>query len=116
MKEFLLLFRGRDTAPDASPEEIQARMQKWMDWINGIAQAEKYLGGRPLEETGKTISGKKKVVTDGPYMEGKEMLGGYILIKVADYDEAIAIANDCPILDTETGSVEVRQAHPVKLS
>ena len=115
MKEFLLLFHGRDTAPDASPEEIQARMQKWMDWINGIAQSEKYLGGRPLEETGRTISGKKKVVTDGPYMEGKEMLGGYIMVKAADYDEALAIAKNCPILDSDTGSVEVREARPVAL-
>lgn len=113
MKEFLLLFRGRDTAPDASAEEIQAQMQKWMDWINGLADEGKYLGGRPLFDTGRTISGTKKVVTDGPYIEGKEMLGGYIMIKVADYDEALAIAKNCPILESDSGSVEVREARPV---
>ncbi len=114
MKEFLLLFRGRDTAPDASPEQMQAQMQKWMDWINGVNEQKVYLGGHPLVSTGKTITGTKKIITDGPYMEGKEMLGGYILIKVEDYDAALAIANECPILDGETGSVEVREVRKME--
>ena len=114
MKEFLLLFRGRDTTPDYSPEQVQAQMQKWMDWINAVAQDGKYKGGHPLLDTGKTIFGTKKVITDGPYMEGKEMLAGYIMIEVNDYDEAVAIANNCPILDGETGSVEVREVRPVQ--
>ncbi|MBS1493648.1 MAG: hypothetical protein JST55_09060 [Bacteroidetes bacterium] len=109
MKEFLLLFRGRDTQPGASPEQIQAQTQKWMDWINGVANDGKYKGGHPLTDTGRTISGTKKVITDGPFMEGKEMLAGYIMVSVNDYDEAVAIANNCPILDGETGSVEVRE-------
>lgn len=109
MKQFLLLFRGRDTHPQASPEEIQAQMQKWFAWIDGLAKEKKYLTGNPLEDTGRTISGTRKVVTDGPFAEGKEMLGGYILIAVENYDEAAAIANNCPILDSDSGSVEVRE-------
>lgn len=109
MEQFLLLFRGRDTAPDASPEQIQAQFQKWMDWINGLVQDGTYKGGNRLETSGKTIASTKKIVTDGPYMEGKEMLGGYIVVEVANYDDALAIANNCPILDGETGSVEVRK-------
>lgn len=112
MKEFLLLFRGRDTAPDASPEQMQAQMQKWMDWINGVDEQKKFISGRPLINTGKTITGPKKIMTDGPFMEGKEMLGGFMLISVEDYDDALAIANECPILDGETGSVEVREVRP----
>lgn len=109
MEQFLLLFRGRDTAPDASPEQIQAQFQKWMDWINGLVQDGKYKGGNRLDISGKTIAGTKKIVTDGPYMEGKEMLGGYIVVEVENYDDALAIADNCPILDGETGSVEVRK-------
>ncbi len=109
MEQFLLLFRGRDTAPDASPEQIQAQFQKWMDWINGLVQDGKYKGGNRLETSGKTIAGTKKIVTDGPYMEGKEMLGGYIVVEVENYDDVLAIANNCPILDGETGSVEIRK-------
>jgi hypothetical protein len=109
MKDFLLLFRGKDTAPDASLEQIQAQMQKWMDWLNGIAAEKKYMGGNRLMQTGKTVSGTKKVVSDGPFIEGKEMLGGYIIIAVENYDEAVAIANNCPILESETGSVEIRE-------
>jgi len=108
MKEFLLLFRGRDTAPDASPEQIQAQYQKWMDWMHKLAAEKKYKGGNRLDVTGKTVAGTKKVITDGPFIDGKEVLGGYIVVEAADYDAAVAIANDCPILDGETGSVEVR--------
>ena len=114
MKDFLLLFRGTDVSPEFSPEQIQAQMQKWMDWVNGLVQDKKYKGGNPLFDTGKTISGTKKVLTDGPFMEGKEMLGGYILVPAKDYDEAVAIASNCPILDGETGSVEVREVRPVE--
>lgn len=114
MKEFLLLFRGRDTTPDFSPEQVQAQMQKWMDWINGLAEEGKYSNGRPLLDTGKTVSGTKKIVTDGPFIEGKEMLGGFIIVKVDNYAEAVAIANNCPILESETGSVEVREIRPMK--
>lgn len=113
MKEFLLLFRGTDTKPDYSPEQVQAQMQKWMDWVNGIAQNGKFNGGNPLFDTGVTITGTKKVVSDGPFMEGKEMLGGYISVSAENYDEAVAIAQNCPILDGETGSVEVREVRPV---
>jgi len=109
MKQFLLLFRGRDTAPDASAEQIQAQMQKWMDWINGLAKDGVYKGGAPLINTGKVVTGIKKVVSDGPFSEGKEVLGGYISVSVESYDEAIKIANNCPILDSDSGSVEVRE-------
>lgn len=109
MKEFLLLFRGRDTKPDSSPEQIQAQFQKWMDWMHALNDEGKYKGGNRLENSGKTVSGTKKVVTDGPFMEGKEMLGGYIVIKVENYEEAVAISNNCPILEGETGSVEIRE-------
>lgn len=116
MKDFLLLFRGTDTKPDYSSEQVQAQTQKWMDWINGVNEQKKYLGGHPLINTGKTITGTKKIMTDEPFMEGKEMLGGYILIRVEDYDAAVAIAMNCPILDGETGSVEVREVRPVNHS
>lgn len=112
MNEFLFLFRGGTPHHDGqmSPEDLQAHMQKWMDWMGSLAEQGKLSGAQPLHRTiGKQIKGTKKVVTDGPFMEGKEMVGGYLLCKADTLEEATAIANDCPILEFEDGIVEVRK-------
>src|SRR3954469_26014412 len=102
MSEFLLLFRGGDGATlKESPEKWQAHMQKWMQWMGGLQQEGKFIGAQPLQPTGKVITGTRAVVTDGPFMEGKEMLGGYLMCKSENYDEAVAIAKGCPILEFE---------------
>ena len=111
MKEYLLLFRGGEGKEmrEQSPEKWQAHMQKWNSWMGGLAEEEKFLGAQPLNNEGRVITGSKKVVTDGPFMEGKEMLGGYLLCKADSYDEAVEIANNCPILEFDSGIVEVRE-------
>lgn len=109
MAEYLLLFRGGDAkTAQQSPEKWQAHMQKWMQWMGGLKEQGKLIGAQPLVITGKVVTGNKKVVTDGPYMEGKEMVGGYLACKADSYEEAVAIANNCPILEHD-GSVEVRE-------
>lgn len=67
------------------------------------------IGAQPLADGGKTVTGSKKVVTDGPFMEGKEMVGGYLICKVGNYDEALRISEECPILEFDDGSVEIRE-------
>jgi hypothetical protein len=116
MKEYLLLFRGGDAGTlQKSPDEWQAHMQKWMEWMGGLTQQGKFVGAQPLNATGKHITGTKKVVTDGPFMEGKEMVGGYLMCKADTYDEAVAIAKSCPILEFESGIVEVREVQELKM-
>src|SRR4051794_39234962 len=116
MSEFILLFRGADAhAAEHSPESMQANMQKWMEWMDGLQKEGKFLSAQPLKETGKIISGNKKILSDGPFMEGKEMVAGYLLCKAGNYEEAIAIANRCPILDHEDGSVEVREIQEIRM-
>lgn len=110
MNTYLLLFRGGDgQMANQSAEEQQAHMQKWFTWMGGLAESGQMLGSEPLHPTGKTIAGKDKVVSDGPFMEGKEMVGGYLIVKAADYDAAVKIANDCPVLEFDEGNVEVRE-------
>ena len=110
MKEFILLFRGGDTErKQLSPEQIQAHMKRWQDWIGSIAQKELLVGAQPLEEGGKVLKGTAKKLTDGPFIEGKEILGGYVLLKANHIDDAIMIAEGCPNLELETGTVEVRE-------
>lgn len=116
MKEYLFLFRGGDRqSMDPSAAEAQAVMQKWMQWMGGLAAQGKLGPSQPLYDTGTQVKGTGKVVTDGPFMEGKEMVGGYLLCKADSYDEATEIAKGCPILDHESGIVEVREIREIKM-
>jgi hypothetical protein len=116
MKEYLFLFRGGDGRTlQQSPEKWQAHMQKWMLWMGGLQEKGQLVGAQPLDVNGKQITGSKKVVTDGPFMEGKEMVGGYLMCKANSYDEAVQIAKGCPILEFEDGKVEVRETQQIKM-
>lgn len=109
MKEFLYLFRGGDSNPgQRSPEQMQLSMQKWTQWMQELAQKGKFVGGQPLTMDGKTVKGKAKQVTDGPFAEGKEMIGGYLIVKADDYNEAVELSKGCPIFEND-GIVEVRE-------
>lgn len=108
MKDYLLLFRGGLDYSKASPEQLQQSMQKWRSWMDGLAQQGKLSGGQRLEGTGSVVNGTKKQVSDGPFAEGKEVIGGYIAVKANTLDEAIEIAKGSPIYDHD-GSTEVRE-------
>jgi hypothetical protein len=111
MNEFLLIFRRdyltKEIQP--SPEDLQAHLKNWQDWFGGIAAQDKL--ARPLQrwDAGGRVLKQGKEVTDGPYAEIKESIGGLIIIRASGYDEAVKIAEGCPILQLG-GSVEVRQA------
>jgi hypothetical protein len=105
MRNFMFLFRGGETP--TSPEGMQAQMQKWMNWIQKLRDEGKYVAGDPLEGKGKVLRSPNKVITDGPFAEGKELVGGYFLVHAESLDAAAAMAKDCPIFETG-GSVEVR--------
>jgi len=95
--EYMLLFRGNDWHKGLSPEEMQDVANQWMTWFNRLTQQGKVLAGNPLEPEGKTVSGKSgRVVADGPFAESKEAIGGYFLLRVDTFDEAVAIAQQCP--------------------
>ena len=113
MKEYLFLFRGGNM--DLSPEEGQAHMQRWMQWMDGLGKQGKFGGAQPLDKTGRQVTGSKKLVTDGPYAEGKEMVGGYLICKADSYDEAVEISKGCPILEFDSGIVEVREIQELKM-
>lgn len=84
-------------------------MNRWRTWISGLAESGKLSGAQPLAPEGRVLRGTAKKLTDGPFMEGKEVLGGYVLLKANDYDEAVKISEGCPILDDENGTVEIRE-------
>jgi len=106
MSQFTFLYRGRDTS--ASPEQMQKTMQKWQAWFKELG-AKGHLKdiGHPLEHAGKVIRGNQKTLTDGPFAEAKDVVGGFTIIEARDLDQAAELSKGCPILDVG-GSVEVR--------
>jgi hypothetical protein len=87
-------------------QEVAGQM---MAWFKRLADQGKVLGGSPLDNKGKVVSGKGgRVVADGPFAESKEAVGGYFMLQVDTMDEAVAIAQECPMLP-HGGKVEVRQ-------
>jgi hypothetical protein len=106
MSEFAFLFRGRHTF--ASPEQTQQHTELWMKWFKELgAQGLLKDPGHPLESTGKIVKGPQKIVTDGPYAESKDVVGGYIVVEARDLAHAAELSKGCPILGVG-GSVEVR--------
>lgn len=112
MKEFILLFRNQagDTSYSVSPEEMKNAMPKWQAWISEIIEKGSFVGTQPLDYEGVVLRPGSK--TDGPYVEAKEILAGYLICKVESIEEAIAIGKKCPILNYPNGSLEVRPITP----
>ena len=109
MKEFMLIFLGADySSLDLSPEEAQQQMGKWFDWVGKLQARDIYSGGHALIPMAKRLSGNDATVTDGPFAESKELVGGYFVVKAKDWDEAVTISKDYPDFHLG-GAVEVRE-------
>jgi hypothetical protein len=109
MDEYMLIFRHQDGSKTASPEQIQLWMKQTMDWIGTISAQNKFSGGNGLPFDDARVVWHNNVVTNGPFGEIKETIGGYIIVKAASVDEAVAFAKGCPVLQGEGNSVEVRK-------
>lgn len=109
MKNFMFLFRnGMEARSNATPEEMQNNMQLWFAWVEKLKNQGIYVAGEALMPVGKTVKGEKQVVTDGPFAESKELVGGFFVVKADDLDAAIALTKDYPDYNIG-GSVEVRE-------
>lgn len=108
MTEFLLFFRQPDyNYREASREKIQQLEKKWQDWINGIVARDQLVHhGQRLSMDGKVLR-PGGVISDGPFVEIREKIGSFIIIRAEDLEEATTLAHGCPALD-EGGSVEIR--------
>lgn len=115
MSDFMFLFRaGEADRREAmgTPERAQRSLQTWLAWIRDL-EAKGHLKepGQPLNPEGKVVRGKKRMVTDGPYIEAKELVLGFIIVRARDLEQAVELSTGCPMLEGE-GSVEVR---PIEL-
>ena len=109
MEEYILIFRHEDGSKVASPEQIQIWMKQTMDWISGITAQKKFIGGNGLLFDDSRVVKHNNVVTNGPFGEVKETIGGYIMVKANSVDEAVEFAKGCPVLQGDGNSVEVRK-------
>jgi hypothetical protein len=109
MPKFIFVFRRLTESSGMSPAEMQAHVRKWYAWSDALKAGGHEPHGQPLAESGRTIRGKDRVVTDGPYAETKDLVTGSMVIVAASLDEAVALAHGCPGFEIG-GSVEVRPA------
>jgi hypothetical protein len=93
----MLIFRGTDWFKGLSPEQMQQVFSQWMAWFNRLKDEGRCTAGNPLEPEGRIVSSRNgRIVSDGPFAESKETIGGYFLLNVRTMDEAVAIAQQCP--------------------
>jgi hypothetical protein len=110
MKDFLLIFRADYSGmATMSEDDRQAMTKRYMDWIGGLAANDNLVDrGNRLASTGKVVSGTGDIITNGPYTEIKEFIGGYSIIKAASYEDAVALMKTSPVFELN-GKIEIRE-------
>ncbi|HSC36675.1 MAG TPA: YciI family protein [Chitinophagaceae bacterium] len=115
MEKFMLLFRGSDVyQPGQSPEAFQALKQRLLLWVGELSQKGVHVASEPLQPAGKQVSGAEKTVTDGPFGEARQVIGGCTIVQARDINEAVEIAKGCPILESNA-IIEVRPIQKVEM-
>lgn len=105
-KYMLILFEQDNMYAEFSPEDMQKEIGVHQQWIEELGAH--YDSGEPLQHEAKAIHGKEKVVTDGPYIESKELVSGFYILNANSLEEATELAKGCPVLRLG-GNVEVRE-------
>lgn len=110
MSNFLYLFRGGDEdLKHWSQQEREAHMLVWQKWMGSLAQKGQLVDGLPLAQEGKVVEQGGAVVTDGPFAEGAELVGGYLIVTAKNLEEATKISVGCPIFDYQGSTLEIRE-------
>lgn len=110
MNQFLIIVKGSDHST-ISPEDMQKRMELFGGWVQNVLDG-RYVSGAPLEDgDARLLKSKTEVLTDGPFLESKEMISGYMVINATDIQEATELAQQCPLL--EKFQLEVRKLKPM---
>ena len=116
MNDYMLLLHESTTAPrELRPEDVHAIIERYKTWSADLAAGGRLAAGDKLRDgSGRVLrgSGARLAVTDGPYVEAKEVLGGYYVIRAESYDDAVRLASGCPHLALG-GTIEVREIEPV---
>ena len=104
-----MIMRHQDGSKIASPEQMQEWMKQTMEWIGKIAAQNKFVSGTGLPFDDARVVRSNKLVTNGPFGEIKETIGGFMTVRADSIDEAVEFAKGCPVLQGEGNTVEVRK-------
>lgn len=110
MREYALLFRMDIATKSAQPskEQMEVYMHQWMEWLNCISgKGQLADGGNHFSREGRLLKARSKMI-ENPYISESVSVAGYIIIKAKDLNDATEIAKNCPILNGENTSVEIR--------
>ena len=109
MSNFLYLFRGGDDHfQSLSQEEKETHMVLWQKWMGSLSEEGRLVDGLPLALDGKVVN-KGEVITNGPFAEGAELVGGYLIVSAKDLNEATNISKGCPIFEYKGSTIEIRE-------
>lgn len=110
MNEFMLIFRHEDGGKVASPEQIQQWMDMTSNWLNELASKDQLVSsGKGLTFDDSKVVAHQGIVTNGPFGDIKETIGGYVVVRASNSDEAAELAKGSPVLLGEGNTIEVRK-------
>lgn len=108
MEKFLLIIReDLKRLQNYTDKEREAGMSLMLKWVEGIAESGNYIAGEPLQATGRYVR-RDEVLSDGPFIESKEGVSGYVIMKAENLEQASGIAQMCPLVLRGEAAVEVR--------
>jgi hypothetical protein len=109
MKNYIILFREPDgRMNEHSQEELSNHREHWAQWLSKWQGEGRLSGGNSLTLEGRLITGDGSTIVKTIHRVGTEIIGGFLLLKAQDLDEAAAIASSCPIYEAK-GYAEVRE-------
>ena len=107
----LILHDDGSRIQGLSPDQMQAVIQRYVAWRKKISTGRTVTGHKLRDGQGRVMRGAGgSSVTDGPYAEAREVIGGLFVVEGKDYDDVVNLCNDCPHLDF--GTIEIRETQP----
>ncbi|HWA86908.1 MAG TPA: YciI family protein [Opitutus sp.] len=111
---YLLLFRHPQNAPEPTPAEMERIFGQWMNWMKSMKARGQFVDANRLDDAGAVLRPLPgATVSDGPFVEAKEVVGGYVIVTAGSLAEAIEIGRGCPGIALGSTIVEVRPVEPL---
>ena len=114
-RKYLVLLRNQppgDTQPRRSPEEMQQMFAAYKAWMEKFKDAILDMGDK-LQPEGRVVTAAG--VADGPFVEAKEIVGGYMIVSGESYEAAVEVARACPAVQGPGVSLEIRELGGAKM-
>jgi hypothetical protein len=113
MEKFMLLIRqDLIDVEKMTEDEYLVKLNLMLGWVDELANSGNYIAAEPLTTVGRYVT-NSGVLSDGPFIEAKEAISGYFIIQAGSLDEAVALAQHCPLLPAGEVEIEVRPIRPL---